>query len=1129
MSDPCLWGGNFLHMDDGCFGLDCDSSLYVPVEFEKNSVYRCRVMASNPNTDGRILCFEICAENEQQFAQVSFNCPPNGHVFEIDVTTGNVATPINLAFIKISRTPGSGIVIIEQVDAVKLPRGVGPMPEPRHISAFDKKYCLEQMEDWWEMNSFDQQFWRGRSLVAKRDERGVKCQSMEGEKSVLFVPAKVEPNSVYRLQLDLKRESGNGKLFCNFYANRSFDFPHQPMLCESAAWSTFELQLKTSDFPPNIPIMLRLWRSPGGTGSLLVKRIAFEVLPQDTPVQEPKMIASSSSEPVSAATDSAPEKPQMRLVKRNRPHMTTTAAPIQIHKAELSPIPNNLQYSRFSGHDTKVLVVSELDDEIVTKDAFIANGIRCEGIPVYGNLINLSKIAVERGANIVHFHLGRPTAITTTTINDIRFSIPNVFITAWLSPGWPVFDKNALAVLRAVDLALVESEIELAIYRSAGCFNVELWDAGAVGFNPPDREQKCDAVIFAESSSETYLETIRTHLPNTAYIRLAAHGDTECRSALFDAKSIVFVEGPMRKLFGLMASGVPVIAKRSMEIIEWCEDGHDLLLFDSPEESASLVAQLSADPTKAKKIGDNGAKTALSHSRVLRIKELALRIGCFEAIMPNFPKNRISYTFKRTLCIMRDPPMDLMSKTTLHDMDFLTIPFTECRDLVAKILRFNPDILLLFLDEQADGLPWRDLMLDLRRKLPNMLAIAWHPGGEYVDQRMIDLRFCVDHLTVRYDSFLQPYFSMSLIGTWSWDPGVLPLENPAAFRNAVFDLMRSMNSRRANFLNNANGKPVDLTIFIGTHNRLNQLQQAVDSSLVSSNLHSVEIIVNDAGSNDGTQEWLRKRSGEDKRIIPIFSGKRTSFTQAFNEALAIAKGKYICWLSDDIVPQGAALSDMCLVMDESSPIDMGGFCVKNSWGDVYTVRMDSGIYFPTVGCMYTETLKKFDGINMDYPYYSQDTDLDMRILRTGGRIIACTHCNLMHNCTNDELRRSNGIAHSKLMHDMKYILAAWKPGESSRFPYPTVLLIPVKGCEPNRIIEAALRIRCHFTNSHIFVAGEGSEHLDVHGQNSFLRRVPLTGQRSTSDLVIRVGRAGNSLVRPMERSNTPFVKKLLQG
>jgi len=1069
------------------------------------------------------------------------DCPadPLWRVFEVDVATARCVkgTP---GIFRIHRLPvDSGTMLVGRIAAEKLPHGVGPTPEPRLVATEGNigicapvaKYAVLMEEG---MDEFDQQFWRGKNLVAKKDDRGAKCLSMEGDRSIIFVPVKVEPNSVYRCQLDLRRETGNGKIYCNLYANRSFDFPHISLACELGSWGTYDIQVRTGTFPPNLPIVLRLWRSPAGTGSLLVKRIALEKLPPDAPAEEPKLVVSSSVErlmvvlpPTVEKTIPAPKG--IRVPRANKP------PPIEVlpHRKRVPDLPNRLSYSRFEREPTKVLVVSEMGDETAMREAFEAIGISCEGAAMAGNVSRFPDMAQSAAANWIHFHIRRGTLLTPEIVDGIRNARPGIAVTMWAQPGWPLFDAALLRVLRAADLALVGGDIELATWRAAGCFNVELWDPGATNLSPSGEDSGYDVVAVSDDPSDPHSD-LAAALAGKFGARavFAPREDVGRRVALGGVGVAVFADQwPSRSLFGLMATGIPVVARRSLGTMEWCRNGIDLRLFDTPEECVAIVSQLLDCPEVAQTIGAEGAALAATHSRIARAKELATRLGCFETTMTCFPKDRTSYTFGHVLCAMKAAPPELMGRSGNGEVDVSTASFAECRDLEAKIIRSNPDLLHIHLEDEDDGLPWRDLLIDLRRRMPHMLVTVWHHGGQGVDRRMMDLRFLVDHMFVGDTESLARYRAESIVGVAEWSAGVAPSENPIAFREALYTLAKSMGTRRDTFLRGADGQMVDLTVFIGTCNRYDQLRRAVETALASAGNRTIEIIVNDAGSTDGTQDWMRKMAVTDKRIVPIFSGKRTSFTQAFNEALQITKGKYICWLSDDIVSEGQSLSDMCSIMDEIEPMDMGGFCVRNSWGYEYTVRKDTGFYFPPVGCVYTETMRKLNGFNMDYPYYSQDTDLAMRMLRLGGRIVACVGCRLLHNCQNDELRRSNSANHTNAMTDVKYNLAAWRPGEYAKLPYPSVLLVPTGGCGPEDILRMARAIRAQYSHSHMSVGGEASERLDTRGSNSFLRKIPTANCRTPFlfDLVVEVVPGGGNLVRPSDRLDIPFVRKLLQG
>jgi glycosyltransferase involved in cell wall biosynthesis len=92
---------------------------------------------------------------------------------------------------------------------------------------------------------------------------------------------------------------------------------------------------------------------------------------------------------------------------------------------------------------------------------------------------------------------------------------------------------------------------------------------------------------------------------------------------------------------------------------------------------------------------------------------------------------------------------------------------------------------------------------------------------------------------------------------------------------------------------------IDVSIIIPTYNRLWSLPRAIESCL--SNQCSIEIIVIDDASTDGTTEWLKSQ----KNITSIIRPYNLGQTWGINQAAQIAQGRYIKKLdSDDFIPNG---------------------------------------------------------------------------------------------------------------------------------------------------------------------------------------------------------------------------------
>jgi|GEM_PF-255335 len=111
----------------------------------------------------------------------------------------------------------------------------------------------------------------------------------------------------------------------------------------------------------------------------------------------------------------------------------------------------------------------------------------------------------------------------------------------------------------------------------------------------------------------------------------------------------------------------------------------------------------------------------------------------------------------------------------------------------------------------------------------------------------------------------------------------------------------------------------DISIIIPTYNRLWCLPEAIESCRNAK--CSVEIIVVDDGSTDGTWEWLQQQ-----KDIVILRQMNMGKCWAVNKAFGIAKGKYIRFLdSDDSLTGGANDEQYKLAEKNSSDIVVSGY------------------------------------------------------------------------------------------------------------------------------------------------------------------------------------------------------------
>lgn len=112
---------------------------------------------------------------------------------------------------------------------------------------------------------------------------------------------------------------------------------------------------------------------------------------------------------------------------------------------------------------------------------------------------------------------------------------------------------------------------------------------------------------------------------------------------------------------------------------------------------------------------------------------------------------------------------------------------------------------------------------------------------------------------------------------------------------------------------------IDVSIIIPTYNRLWCLPKAIESC--KSSVCTIEIIVIDDGSNDGTWEWLQNQKG-----IIALKFQNWGKCWAVNEGFKIAKGKYIRFLdSDDLLDSNAIDEQFCLAIEENADVVVSGY------------------------------------------------------------------------------------------------------------------------------------------------------------------------------------------------------------
>jgi GT2 family glycosyltransferase len=176
-----------------------------------------------------------------------------------------------------------------------------------------------------------------------------------------------------------------------------------------------------------------------------------------------------------------------------------------------------------------------------------------------------------------------------------------------------------------------------------------------------------------------------------------------------------------------------------------------------------------------------------------------------------------------------------------------------------------------------------------------------------------------------------------------------------------------------------------LAVVVGTYNRLDSLRRCVDSVFSQTRTPCV-LYVTDAGSTDGTVEYLRSVASE--RLVPLLVGERLGQARAYNDVFATLTTPYVVWISDDNEIVNAGLDIAVEILDRQPRIGMVGVKVKEIEGPAtiapYLGAVSGiGILNVNQGMLRTPVLQRVGGFSERFRDYGIDPDLTAMVLFSG--------------------------------------------------------------------------------------------------------------------------------------------------
>lgn len=189
-----------------------------------------------------------------------------------------------------------------------------------------------------------------------------------------------------------------------------------------------------------------------------------------------------------------------------------------------------------------------------------------------------------------------------------------------------------------------------------------------------------------------------------------------------------------------------------------------------------------------------------------------------------------------------------------------------------------------------------------------------------------------------------------------------------------------------------------LSVVVGTLNRLDLLMTCIDS-VVSQTTIPVRIYVTDAGSTDGTIEYLRSIASD--CILVTYLGRKVGQARAYNEIFKQVTTPYVCWLSDDNEIVNHSLDIAVKILEENPKIGMVGLKIRDVQGPFASAPYiggvsQTGILNVNQGVLRTELLQRLGGFSEEFMDYGIDPDLTARVLYSGNAVAYTKKISILH-------------------------------------------------------------------------------------------------------------------------------------
>jgi len=194
---------------------------------------------------------------------------------------------------------------------------------------------------------------------------------------------------------------------------------------------------------------------------------------------------------------------------------------------------------------------------------------------------------------------------------------------------------------------------------------------------------------------------------------------------------------------------------------------------------------------------------------------------------------------------------------------------------------------------------------------------------------------------------------------------------------------------------------VDVTVIMCAHNEMGRIQPALEDLLQSRRVReeTVEIIILDNLSSDGTREWLESVRGDEMRVV--FNEVNLGKGGSVRRGIALSTGRYVVIHDPDLEYKG---SDVWRLLDAARAEQaqmvlgsrvLGGNVAYKYLGNYIGVRFLTSVINLLYACRLTDSataMKLIDGdvarsLRLASTGFDLDFELVVRALRLGCKVI----------------------------------------------------------------------------------------------------------------------------------------------